>query len=72
MIEFILYYIIVAASFSISSLFFIHMPATKHAKEDNTAIFSISYLIVSFIYFPKFFWCWLIDNTELKKGLYNE
>ena len=70
MIELILLYILTAGSFSISSLFFIHIPATKYIKKENTLSFSISYLIVSFIYFPKFFWCWLLDSTTLKKELY--
>lgn len=67
----ILSYFFIACSFAIASYFFIHLPALKHAGIKNDMVYSISYLLTSFIYFPKAFYCWFTNMKLFKEGLYS-
>lgn len=71
MITLLLSYLLLACSFSIASYFFIHIPALKYAGLKNNFAYSISYLLTSFIYFPKASYCWFMNTTLFKEGLYS-
>lgn len=66
----LLTYIILAASFSLASFFFIHLKALKEAKIKNDILYSISYISMTFIYFPKVLYGWLLNPKQYIQGLY--
>ena len=64
-------YLILAGSFSLASYFFIHIKALKMYNKKNDILYSISYMIVSFIFFIPILYIWLLDSDAVTKGLYN-
>lgn len=71
MLELLLTYLILACIFSIASYFFIHLPALKHVGIKNDLVYSISYLLTSFIHFPKTAYCWFMDTRVFTETLYS-
>ena len=65
-------YLVIAGSFSIASYFFIHLKALKKANINNDILYSISYIIISFIFFIPITYIWLSNSEAFIKGLYSE
>ena len=64
-------YLVIAGSFSLASYFFIHLKSLKMHNKKNDILYSISYMIVSFIFFIPILYIWLSDSDAFTKGLYN-
>lgn len=67
----LLTYVLLAVSFALSSYFFIHLKALKLAKIENDIAYSIAYILITTIYFPKVLYGWLLNPEQYIQGLYN-
>jgi len=57
-------YIILALSFALSSLYFIHMKGIRKYTEDNPLAYIFAYVIMAFIAFPVLILMWLIGGED--------
>lgn len=66
-----IYYIILALSYSLSTLYFIHIKGLKEHGIKVDFLSSILYIIMAFIFFPFFIIPFIVDHTRFKK-IYSE
>ncbi len=69
---YLMYYIIIAFSFSVSSTYTIHYLGLKEIGVTSPISYCISFLLLSFIIFPVVLMMWLKSPEHFKRGYTKE